>query len=193
MRKVMPCAALVAVLMSLAGCSPDLLALPSPDTSADFMKPDFSSLVYRASDQLAQQVQGRTFLDKDIVVATMVNISDLQQSSTFGREVSSLVASRFTQLGYTVRDLNYTRAMQVVPGTGELALSRDAKKLLHSMKAQAVIAGTFAELNGQTYINLRLINADSGLVIASADVVVRDVFLDSYGESLDPYKKQAAY
>ncbi|HEY2357485.1 MAG TPA: FlgO family outer membrane protein, partial [Phenylobacterium sp.] len=83
-----------------------------------------------------------------------------------------LVANRLAQRGYQVRDLTYMRALAVVPNTGEIVLSRDASKILAQANAQAVVAGSYAVGGRQIYLSLRLLRADDGQLLSSADVVL---------------------
>lgn len=138
---------------------------------------DFGDLVYRASDRLIQNMRprpGRTgmlSLNDLVIVTTVVSVDDLDQSSTLGRTASQLVLSRLSQLGYQTRDVTYLRALDISP-SGERILSRDARRLSESSNASAVVVGTYA-VGGQTiWLNLRLLNAEDGSLLSSADVSV---------------------
>jgi hypothetical protein len=132
---------------------------------------DLGDLVYLAAQTMAERA-GTLAKDRPIVVSTIVSIDDLDESSTFGRLASQLVANRLAQRGYMVRDLTYMRALTVTPHTGELVLSRDAAKILTDVNAQAVVAGTYAVGGRQIYVSLRLLRADDGQLLSTADVVV---------------------
>jgi TolB-like protein len=110
--------------------------------------------------------------DRPIVVATLVDINNLTRSSTLGRLASQLVADKFAQHGYLIKDLTYTRGLTMKPGTGTLVLSEDVRNVVARNNAQAVIAGTYAVGGREIYINLRLLRADDGAILSSADVVV---------------------
>lgn len=62
--------------------------------------------------------------------------------------------------------------MVVEPQTGELALSRDARKLSGSVNAQAVAAGTYAVAYKELFLNVRLLNALDGTILSSVDVEI---------------------
>jgi hypothetical protein len=138
---------------------------------------DFGDLVYRASDRLIQNMRprpgraGMLSLNDLVIVTTVVSVDDLDQSSTLGRTASQLVLSRLSQLGYQTRDLTYLRALDVSPA-GERVLSRDARRLGESSNASAVVVGTYS-VGGQTiWINLRLLSAEDGALLSSADFAV---------------------
>jgi hypothetical protein len=102
----------------------------------------------------------------------MVSVDDYKQSSTFGRLASQLIANRLTQRGYMVRDITYMHAVEVLPETGELALSRDVARLFASTNAQALVTGTYAVAGQQVYLNIRFLKPDDGQVLSSSDVVI---------------------
>jgi hypothetical protein len=98
-----------------------------------------------------------------------------------GRVSSEFALSGLARRGYVVKDLAYARVLMVQPGTGELALTRDASRLLANTHAQAVVVGTYAIGGREIYINMRLLRADDGQVLSSADVVLQ---LDANTEAL---------
>lgn len=155
-------------------------------------------LIYLAAQTMAERA-GVLTRDRPIVVATAVSIDDLDRSSTFGRLASQLVANRLSQRGYMVRDLTYMRALTVEPRTGELVLSRDATRILASANAQAVVAGTYAVGGREIYLSLRLLRADDGQVLSTADVVLpfdhnmedligRDMRWTAHGAPIGPHE-----
>lgn len=174
-RKIAAMCALSAAMVWAAGCT-----LPGEEQQSQATTPslanakpvldDLASVVYVAAQVLGERSEG-LIKGRPIVVTTIVSIDDLKTSSTFGRLVSELVANRFAQRGYLIRDVRYTRALEINE-TGELVLSRTAMEVLKPINAQAVLAGTYAVAGQKIYVNLRLINADNGELLSSADVVV---------------------
>lgn len=141
------------------------LPIPAPKTN------DLGDLVYGAAELMTQRSMPIS-KDRPIVVATLVDINDLNRSSTLGRLASQLVADKYSQHGYLIKDLTYTRGLVMKPGTGTLVLSEDVRNVAARNNAQAVIAGTYAVGGREIYVNLRLLRADDGAILASADVVV---------------------
>ncbi|MGA0601306.1 FlgO family outer membrane protein [Caulobacter sp. KR2-114] len=132
---------------------------------------DLGDLVYLGAQALVERA-GVLDRDRPIVVTTMVSIDDFSRSSRFGRLASQLVSNRIAQRGYAVRDVNYMGALMVRPETGELALSRDASRISSQVNAQAVVAGTYTVAGREIYLSMRLIRAEDGMVLSSADVVI---------------------
>lgn len=169
-----------AVTLVMAGCAlPEsqprysLASTPSLAEPPDALHKsgDLASLIYTAAQTLADRAQG-LIKTRPIIVATIVSVDDLDSSSTFGRLASQLIANRIEQRGFLVRDVTYMRALTLEPATGELALSRNASKIGAAINAQAVVAGTYAVAGREIYLNLRMLSADSGELISSADAVI---------------------
>ena len=192
------------IAMSAAGCgtitesrhySEASSSQPAPPGETD----DMAKLIYLAAQTLSDRSE---VLDKahPIVVATIVSVDDLSVSSTFGRLASQLVANRIAQRGYLVRDVTYMQAL-TLGKSGELVLSREATKVSESVKAQAVVAGTYAVAGREIYLNLRLLRAgggeDSGELLSSVDVVIprnenTEPLLGEEPDQLQPYSQYTA-
>ena len=79
--------------------------LSSCATSKEVPDPDLTAASYGAADKLIEGSQYGLARDRNIVVATFVNINDLEDSSTLGRLIAEQVSSRLTQVGYRVVEL----------------------------------------------------------------------------------------
>ena len=130
---------------------------------------DLVTSSHQVVDRLVDSSQQVLDQAKPIMVASLVNVSDLEQSSVLGRIVSEQIRSRFTQLGYTTKELRYRGNIMVRSGSGELVLSRDVKNLSEAQQAQAVVAGVYAVAETNVYVTLRILRAEDGTVISSAD------------------------
>ena len=103
------------------------------------------------------------------IIATLVNIDQLEQSSTLGRLISEQVASRMSQLGYGVLELKVRNGVYMKRNEGELLLTREIKEVASTHNAQAVIVGTYAESSNMVYVNLKVVNPASNLILAAYD------------------------
>ena len=130
---------------------------------------DIVQTSYQAAERLL--AGSRQVLDKDkpVLVASLVNTANLQQSSNLGRIVSEQVSSRLTQLGYDTREMRLRDAFLIREGFGELVLSRTAKDISQRQNAQAVIAGVYAVGKTNVYVTLRLVRAEDGMILAAYD------------------------
>lgn len=103
------------------------------------------------------------------IIATLVNIDQLEQSSTLGRLISEQVASRMTQLGYGVLELKVRNGIYMKRNEGELLLTREIKEVATTHNAQAVVVGTYAESSNLVYVNLKIVNPATSVVLAAYD------------------------
>lgn len=124
---------------------------------------------HRVAERLLDTSQQILDRQKPIIVASLVDVTDLEQSSVLGRIVGEQISSRLTQLGYTTREMRFRGNILVREGGGELALSRDVRKISKAQDAQAVVTGVYAVADNTVYVTLRLIRADDSSVISSFD------------------------
>lgn len=148
---------LLAILLLLAGCAEN----PKYYTAEDSQ---FIKANYLAAESLAKA--STIPLDKSapIVVATLVNIDNLEQSSTLGRIVSEQVATRFANMGYMVKEVKLRGTLFVKSATGELLLSRELKDISASHKAQAVVVGTYSDAKEYVYLNIKLVDVGNTIL-----------------------------
>jgi len=113
-------------------------------------------------------------LDKNlpIVVATLVNVDALTESSRFGRALSEQVSAKFTKSGYSVIELKLRENIFVKQPEGEFLLSREIKDISKNHNAQAVVAGTYAEGRDYVYVNLKLVGIHDNIIMAAHDYVL---------------------
>lgn len=133
---------------------------------------------YRATDSLLGSARPQLDPDKTIIVATIVDIDDLERSSTLGRFVSESVSARFTQSGYRMVEMKFQNAVYMKSGEGELMLTRQIREIANSHQAQAVIVGTYSRALSAVMINLKVVRPESNVVIAAQDYAIpmsRDV------------------
>jgi len=164
--RIKPLLLALALSATVSGCA----SLPRAQQYAERPN-DLGGLIYTATERMIEAAPSMA-QNKPTIVATTVNIDDLNSSSTFGRLASQLVSSRLSQMGYLVMDVTYTQALELAPGTGEMVLSREASRVAAERQAQAVVAGSYAVGGDQVYLNLRLLNAADGRLLSATDVVL---------------------
>lgn len=113
-------------------------------------------------------------IDKNVpvLVATLVNIDSLTQSSRFGRLISEQVATRLTQLGFNVVEMKLRNNVYIREGAGELLLSRDVRDLSQSYNAQVVVVGNYAVASGYAYLTLKIVTVTDNRVIGAVNYVL---------------------
>lgn len=121
-----------------------------------------------AADALHQVMMGRLSKESPVLVATMVQLDDLEKTSTLGRMVMQQVASRLSQYGYRVIESRLRMDMSIRPREGEFMLTREVARLMQTQyAAQAVLVGSYVESPASVFCSLRLIRLDDGAVVAA--------------------------
>ena len=111
-------------------------------------------------------------LDKNnnILIASFVNINNLQESSTLGRMIAEHVSSRLSQRGHKIIDMRLRKtSVFMEEGKGEFLLSRDLLEVSKNHNATAVVVGTYGESLNGVYVSARIVNPSDNTIIASCD------------------------
>lgn len=124
---------------------------------------------YRATDALIAVGKPHLDPDKPIIVATIVDIDDLERSSTLGRHVSESVSARFTQQQYQMIEMKFQSSVYMKRDEGELMLTRQVRDIANAHRAQAVVVGTYSRANTTVLVNLKVVRPESNIVIAAYD------------------------
>lgn len=105
-----------------------------------------------------------------IGVTTFVNIDDLYASSTFGRMVGEQLMSELAMKGFDVVELRHADALQFLDTSGEFALSRDIRAVRPHRNLAAVVVGTYVVSPDRVYVNARLIQPSTSLILSAGSV-----------------------
>jgi TolB-like protein len=133
---------------------------------------------YKAADYLITKAPKDTLKTSPLLVASFVNVDNLNESSTFGRMVSEQISSRFKQLGYTSIELKLRTTIFIKEGSGEFLLSRELSDISAKHNANDVVVGTYAIASDRVYLTVRIVNAVDSTILASYDYnipMTRDV------------------
>jgi TolB-like protein len=133
---------------------------------------------YKAADYLVGKLPKGMLKDSPLLVASFVNVDNLNESSTFGRMVSEQISSRFKQLGCTSIEMKLRTTIFIKEGSGEFLLSRELSEISTKYNAQAVVVGTYAFASDRVYLTVRIVNAVDSAILASYDYnipMTRDV------------------
>lgn len=155
------------LLMVMAGCSKI-----SGVFSSMFSEEEHALLqsAYQAADVLHRQLSGTDVADYPMLAASFVNSENLERTSNVGRLLSEQVASRLSQLGYSIREIQLReRELAVRPQEGVFALSRESSKIISDMEALTILVGTYTIVERQIYVNARVLRTSDGTALASAD------------------------
>ncbi len=161
----------ILLAFSFNGC-----VAPNQPDPMQSVKYDMTSVNYKAAEKLL--LDAKLPLGSAIIMATVVNIDDIENSSTLGRVISEQMSSRFVQNGMNVIEMKFRENVYIKQNTGELMLTREIGKIAKTHSANAVIVGTYAMSNSAVYVNLKIINPSTNVVIAATDYILpmnRDV------------------
>jgi len=138
--------------------------------SHHIVKGSLVSIGYDVADRLISNLKQPINSGDSIVVATFVNINNLNESSTFGRIIAEQIASRLSQKGYKVKEVKFRQdTIFMQEGEGEFLLSRDLRAISEKHDASAVVVGTYGEVYKEMYVSARIINPSNSLLVSSCD------------------------
>ena len=106
------------------------------------------------------------------MVATLVQVDRLGESSRLGRIFSEQIAGRMVQRGVRVVELKLRDSVALQRDQGELLLSREVREVSQSHDAQAVVVGTYAASASALYISLKLVTPVGNTVVAAHNYAV---------------------
>lgn len=132
----------------------------------------FVAANYRAADALALQLRGKLADEKPLIMATLVNIDALEQTSMLGRLVSEQLSTRLAQGGMKMLEMKLRNSVYLKRGQGELMLTREIGDVASAHNAQAVVVGSYAETRDAVFINVKVIQPTTNLVLAGHDYVL---------------------
>lgn len=124
-------------------------------------------LNHQAADALLQGVS----LDRrqPVLIATLVDLDDLERSSRWGRLASEHVAARLANRGIPVKELKLRNQIFMAQASGALLLSREVADLSLEHDAQAVVVGTYTVGGDTVYVSLKLIRPEGNTVMSAHD------------------------
>lgn len=108
--------------------------------------------------------------NQPVLIATLVNNDNLDDTSSFGRSFQNNITAGFVNRGYAVKEIKLRREMMVEMHKGEFMLTRDLQELAGKQQAQAIVVGTYTMANRVMYLSVRL--------VSSTDQSIRSAFED---------------
>jgi TolB-like protein len=170
-RRIPAPAAAIAVALMLLGCQPPKAELDNSPAREPIL--GLVDINYAAADSLLGNLRIDLSPARPILVATIVDIDNLERSSTLGRLIAEQAGSRLSQRGYHVKEIKLRNSVVFRERGGEFMLSRDYRTLSARYDAQAVLTGTYAVGKEEIYVNLRMVLASDSRLISSFDYVLR--------------------
>jgi TolB-like protein len=157
---------LLSLPLLLAACS----STPREETNyATVSSNQFIASNYTAADALLSQLNGKLLADKPLIMATVVNIDALEQTTTLGRLVSEQVSSRLSQGKLNMLEMKLRNNLYLKRGQGEMMLTREIGQVAQTHDAQAVVVGSYAETSDMVFVNIKVIQPNTNFVLAAHD------------------------
>jgi TolB-like protein len=168
------------MIFAVASCVSDR---PAALGSA-YIRGDLGTLTYRAVDQIMVSAPQIT-RDTPLVVSSLSDVQNLEQSSAFGNIVADMVRTRLVQDGYTTSEIRLRNAVNFQKNEGEFLLSRNSKAILPPQNVAAILTGTYTATPQKVYISLKFISVSDAHIISGVDYVVP---YEEVGELLQPHR-----
>ncbi len=162
-RKILPLLAGL-LLVVVGGCAKWQGALGIDANLRHAVSLSVDELLVNARTPLPPQT---TFL-----VASLVNIDSLRQSSTFGRTLAEYATARLVGHGLTTSEIKLRQTLFFEEESGEFLLSRNINEISAKYAAQVIVVGTYSIGRYVVYVSLRLVEADSSTILATAEFEV---------------------
>ena len=105
-----------------------------------------------------------------MLAAAFVDSADVDTTNDLGRLLSQQIASRLSQRGYSVAEIQLRAdRLAVRQKAGVFALSQDLAEINADVSAYAVLVGTYSVVNERIYVNARVLRAGDGVALAASD------------------------
>lgn len=168
MRKLAT-ATLLSVPLLLTACSA-IVPQPKEETNyATVSSNQFIASNYKAADALMAQLNGKLLADKPLIMATVVNIDALEQTTTLGRLISEQISTRMAQGKMNMLEMKLRNSVYMKRNQGEMMLTREVNDMALTHKAQAVVVGSYAETSDMVFVNVKVIQPNTNYVLAAHD------------------------
>lgn len=140
------------------------------------------------SEQLFKNAKVNLLVDK-IALTSFVNLHKFSKTNDFGRKISESFFNELHIRGFRIIDLRGTKTIRV-NDSGEFFITRSKEKLDEKrVETSYILVGTYSNFGNGVMMNARIIDTESGDVVASARSIVDDVHC-SITDSCKPKPKK---
>lgn len=162
------------LLIVTIGCAKNSQPIKKPPIFNSSQWEPCSSILassHATADKLAKTLFSREIsLDQPILVASFVNIDNLQKSSSLGRIIPEQISSRLAEHGYKIIEVKLRQeSVFIQKEQGEFLLSRELQSLGSTRDAYAVLVGTYAVSEYFIFISARIVRTKDNVVIAGCN------------------------
>ena len=152
------------IILLLTGCArePDV-SLPSAD---------FFGFGEEITGQLLTSNDRGLVQGEKLILTTLVDLDNLYSTSAFGRALTESLSTCLFRRGFQVTEIRKTANLYIEPRKGELTLSRDTAMISQEQNATAIITGTYSLTPDTIIINVKMIAAESNIVLSVAGLEI---------------------
>ena len=114
-----------------------------------------------ASSRLTQKDLG------NIAITSFVDLHQLNKTTPFGRFLGEGIFNELFIRGFNLVDFRAQKALSV-NADGEFFITRDVKKINDTVNNTYILVGTYSYMNGRVLLNARIMDNQSGRLVATA-------------------------
>lgn len=103
----------------------------------------------------------------NIAVTSFVDLEQLNKTTPFGRFLGEGIFNELFVRGFNLVDFRGQNALSV-NADGEFFITRDVRKINDTVNNTYILVGTYSYMNGRVLLNARIIDNQSGKLVASA-------------------------
>lgn len=144
------------------------MTMPNPNEAAGR---ELKLKVRELADQLLSTESMTSLGDAIALPTSFVNQDNFNQSSSFGRYIAEQMFYEMNQRGLAVREYRVGNEIVSRPGQGDFFLTRSAGSIVMNSRRAVALVGTYYSDRNNVYVNARLINGVTGMVLRTANVV----------------------
>jgi len=166
-------AILVWAILTMAGCSKRYQDVPAFMPLNLGNPHNYGTGTFKTAyiaDQIDYYYRGTS--SGPIGITTIVDLNDLYATSAFGRMFAEQLISELVMRGYDIVELRQGDALRFLSDAGEFTLSRDTGAVKRSYDLSAVLAGTYVSSPEKVYVNVRLIDPATSMILSSGSVEI---------------------
>lgn len=148
-------------------CNTPSIYCPDPEPSCNLRERTYSAI-----DSLLRQHDCEADLGR-MLVATLVNINDFNETSMFGRQLAEYMSTRLTQRDKDVILATIRQDHLLIRDEGQFLLSREVRNLVADHNAKSVIVGTYGITKEYVYVTIRLVSTVDDSILSAVDFAIR--------------------
>ncbi|MBC8371371.1 MAG: hypothetical protein H8E25_15320 [Planctomycetes bacterium] len=126
---------------------------------------------YCAIDSLLAQHRESADIER-LLVATVVDVNNVNGTSMLGRVLSELISTRVTQSDIDVIHPTVRDDHLLIQSSGQFLLSRDVKNLDVDYNAKSALVSTYAVAGDTVRVSMKLVSTISNSTLAATDFVL---------------------